>query len=65
MPFSRIGTAWRAILSMNDGLVSARNATPVLAVRSSIRNVDVTNPALSAHGISRPSALMSTTRFML
>ena len=52
---SRIGTAWRAILSINDGLVTARKATPVLAMRSSIWNEDATNPALSAHGVPRSS----------
>ena len=62
-PFARIGPACRAILSMKDGFGTARNATPVLARRSSIRNEEVASPPLSAQGVPRPSVVISTTYF--
>ena len=42
MPWSLIDAAWRIVLSMNEGLQSARNATPVDAIRSSIASEPVT-----------------------
>jgi hypothetical protein len=51
------------MLSMNDGIVSARKSTPVLAIKSPIASDAVTKPACSAIANRRPSGVMSTTRF--
>ena len=47
---------------MNEGRVSARKLTPVLAIKSSIASDAVTKPAFVAHGVPRPMAETLTTR---
>jgi hypothetical protein len=39
---------WDSSFGMNEGMVSARNATPVLAIRSSMAGDAVTYPAWPA-----------------
>src|SRR5580658_9536826 len=61
IPWFLIGSTWRRKLSINEGIVSARKATPVLAIRSSIATDADTSPAGLGH--PRPRAETATTRF--
>lgn len=51
-------------ISVRDAMAKPRNATPVLAIKSSIAIEPVTKPAWSANGEPRPSAVIETTRLI-